>query len=112
MAGKFSDHNTRTQNVVIGEKLEIACPKHGFTQNVVYKWGGSGVTGTWFFQDKPNALVLGDGRLFFSHVTEDDVKTITQKGGIRCLLEATDGDTIKFETSAPFKLNSTGSMLV
>ena len=109
MVGKFADKTKRTRNVVIGRPLEIECPPHEFTQHAVYKWGGTGtVTGTWFFNDKPNALVLRDGRLFFSHVTKEDVKFISRKDGIRCLLEANHDSDIRIEQSGLFELNVTG----
>ena len=104
------DKTKKTLNVVVGRPFEIACPAHGFTQNAFYKWGGiSKITGTWFVQDKANMLVLEDGRLFFSHVTREDVKYIKQKGGMRCFLEASHGKkTTKLEQSGVFELNVTG----
>jgi hypothetical protein len=109
VVGKFLNKTKRIQNVVLGRPLEIECPAHGFTQRAGYKWGGtSDITGTWFFHDKTNALVLADGRLFFSHVTMEDVKYIRQKGGIGCLLEASHDEDIRLEQSGAFELNVTG----
>ena len=108
--GKFFSKDTQSLNVVIGQQFQIECPEHGLTQHAGYKWGGSDdVTGTWFFIDRPNVLVLSDGTLFFSHIKQDDVDYIAQKGGISCLLEAADNNNdIRFEQSAAFELNVTG----
>ena len=107
--GKFLEKPKKTVNVVLGRPFEIKCPAHGFTQNAGYKWGGtSKITGTWFVQDRPNMLVLEDGRLFFSHVTMEDVKYIEQKGGIGCLLEASHDEDVKLEQSGLFELNVIG----
>lgn len=110
VVGKFFNKAKETLNVVIGEQFKIECPSHGPTQHAGYKWGGSDdVTGTWFFIDRPNVLVLSDGTLFFSYITRDDVDYITRKGGISCLLEAADkNNDLRFEQSAAFELNVTG----
>ena len=109
--GEFLNKATETRNVVIGKQFQLECPAHKLTQHAVYKWGGSDeVTGTWFFIDRPNALVLSDGTLFFSSVTQADVDYIRERGSISCFLEATDEtyNDIKFEQSATFELNVTG----
>ncbi|CAB3990725.1 contactin-4-like isoform X1 [Paramuricea clavata] len=107
--GQFLDKTKTTHNVVIGQQLQIECPAHSFTKHAVYKWGGTGsVTGTWFLNGRANVLVLGDGRLFFSHVTKDVVDFIEQQGGISCLLEVTDKVDVRFEQSGVFELNVTG----
>ena len=110
--GKFLNKATETRNVVIGKQFQIQCPAHGLTQHAVYKWGGSDEgTGTWFFNGRPNALVLSDGTLFFSSVTQADIDFIDERGGgISCYLEATDDSTndVTFEQSATFVLNVTG----
>ncbi|XP_028407908.1 contactin-3-like [Dendronephthya gigantea] len=109
IVGKFSDKTVRTVNVVIGKTFQLECPGHTLTQRAVYKWGGTGnVGGTWFFNDRPDVLVLEDGRLFFSHVTRNDVNEIEGKNGISCLLEATHGRDIRFDKSAVFRFNITG----
>ena len=110
--GEFFSKSTETRNVVIGKQFQIECPAHGLTQHAAYKWGGTDdVGGTWFFIHRPNALVLSDGTLFFSSVTQADVDYLKEKGGgISCFLEATDEryNDIKFQESATFRLNVTG----
>ena len=111
--GQFFNKTKTTHNVVIGQQLQLECPAHSLTQQAVYKWGGTAsVRGIWFLNGRANVLVLGDGRLFFSHVTKDDVDYIKQQGGISCLLEATDNKDIRFEQSGVFELNVTGGKLV
>ena len=113
VVGKFPDKTERTVNVVIGKTFQLECPSHGLTQRAEYKWGGTGTAGrgTWFLNDRRDLLVLEDGRLFFSHVTRDDLNKIDGQGGISCLIEANHGQDIRIEKSAVFKFNITGGTL-
>ena len=65
--------------VVIGQANFIRCPKHTPGNNIIYKWGKrSTITGANFLMNKPNYLVLDDGTLFYSHITENDVRTFNE----------------------------------
>ncbi|XP_046841633.1 contactin-6-like isoform X2 [Xenia sp. Carnegie-2017] len=109
VAGSFFDDNDQTLNVTVGQQLTIDCPPHGYTKYAIYKWGGLTALGTWLFSDVENALVMGDGRLFFSHVTKANLAFIKQKHGIRCLVEANEGgSSFNFQKSGVFRFKTTG----
>ena len=109
VAGSFFDDNDQTLNVTVGQQLTIDCPPHGYTKYAIYNWGGLTALGTWLFSDVENALVMGDGRLFFSHVTKANLAFIKQKRGIRCLVEAKEGgSSFNFQKSGVFRFKITG----
>ncbi|XP_046841105.1 uncharacterized protein LOC124435204 [Xenia sp. Carnegie-2017] len=108
-ACSFFDDNDQTLNVTVGQQLTIDCPPHGYTKCAIYKWGGLTVLGTWLFSNVENALVMGDGRLFFSHVTKANLAFIQQMRGIRCLIKAKgDGSSFNYQKSGVFRFKITG----
>ena len=110
--GKFLDKETKTLDVIVGQFFRLPCPRHSFTRNTVYKWGGSDFRGSWFYPQNENVMVLEDGTLFFSHVTEEDVRLFRRNNGVSCMLNAVNEDITKIELSGAFKLNEEGGKCI
>ncbi|XP_028417506.1 fibronectin type III domain-containing protein-like [Dendronephthya gigantea] len=97
-AGEFDQTvpPNRTEDVVVGQANFIKCPKHEPGSNVIYKWGKStAITGTKFLEIRPNYIVLDDGTLFYSHLTEENANQFNKYGWV-CGMEAKVGDKNQF----------------
>ncbi|XP_028417514.1 contactin-3-like [Dendronephthya gigantea] len=90
--GKFDPNlpTTRTVNVIVGQANFIKCPKHELGSHEFYKWGRMSREGTKFIRIEPNYIVLDDGTLFYSHLTDKDVKYFNKYKWV-CGMEAVVG---------------------
>ena len=96
--GEFDKNLPKEINVdlVVGQAHFIKCPKHTKGSNIIYKWGkSSDVSGTKFMESKENYIVLDSGTLFYSHLTQSDVKLFNENEWT-CGMEGKVGDNNQF----------------
>jgi hypothetical protein len=91
---------------VIGQAYYLDCPKHEPGSHIFYKWGKSSeITGAKFMPDKDNYIVLDNGTLFYSHITQDDVTQFNDKEW-KCAMEAAEqGNKFRWAEKVTITLN-------
>ena len=95
--------------VVKGQPYHLKCPKHSYTRGCFYKWGRNTAFGMKHIREDIRRVILPEGTLFFSALTDQDIEEFGWKGGgYHCMLDCVlPGKKTVTHTSHAISLNQT-----
>ncbi|XP_046852723.1 contactin-4-like isoform X3 [Xenia sp. Carnegie-2017] len=106
VAGEFASGPLAAdiRDVTVGKPFQINCPKHSYMRGCVYNWGKSNAFGMKHLKRYQNRVILSNGTLLFSAITQRDVDDFS-KDDYQCIVDCWFGNFHSMSRSHSVYLN-------
>lgn len=106
VAGEFASGPLAAdiRDVTVGKPFQLNCPKHSYMRGCVYNWGKSNAFGMKHLKRYQNRVILSNGTLLFSAITQRDVDDFS-KDDYQCIVDCWFGNFHSMSRSHSVYLN-------